>query len=93
MSQKLYVVEIGMMDWDSSNLASDDGSSDKQLCKVGEVPSSLQILFSQPFTTYWNYYLTEKKVQGHQKNLLGLTTDTLKQMGGQNMQNMYCRYE
>lgn len=81
------------MDWDSDNLASDDGSSDKQLCKVGQVPSSLQILFSQLFITYWNYYLTEKKAQEYQNNLLGLTTDILKQMSGQNMQNMHCRYE
>lgn len=81
------------MDWDSGNLASDDGSSNKWLCKVGQVPSSLQILFSQLFITYWNYYLTEEKAQGHWNSLLGLTTDILGQMSGQNMQNMHCRCE
>lgn len=43
-------VEIGTMDWDSDNLASDDGSADKWLCKVGPVTDFI-------FTTI--YYLLE----------------------------------
>lgn len=52
---------------------------------------NLSRFYFHNYSTYWNHYLREKQAQGHYKNLLGLTTDTLKQMSGQNIQSMHCR--